>query len=592
VIETIDPLHTYKDLNKNCSYWLIKMPENEPARNPPLKNDGVIIMVPIIGKEKVKISSVQRQCKLASIAFAILFVVPSVAIQADDSSGKAYLNDLTPEVSEKKADQSKSDSEPVDKKASFGLSSALSERSNTKLKNSLKKSIVSGNQGTSPGQLWIQNSVIKNSSDSFYGLGSPALFPSPIQEKPQESITEEDVEQILQVLKSHKTPKLKPAPKLSLKSVPKSSKQSVPKLSNQMIDEIFSSQSEKLALTAYQNEEVPKLPPADEVPELPNANQQPVTKPSSDNSPQKAASGRSSSSGSTTGGTSYGEAPADRSFDFLRRVSPLLKPGEYQFDIGFAYTLFENDLPVYLDGVPDPDFVTEGRLRLRQMFVPFALRYGLTDRVQLFVNAPVGWSNAEFSFPGFDIFDDVGGIGDISGGATVLLSEKDACHPNKSDLIGTLAFTAPTGNDAFSTVVQIPNAQLGSGHWAVSANLLSIKTIDPLVIFHGGGIRYQFAEDRGPNNSRVEPGLEFNYQFGVGFAVNEKVTMSTSLLGAYITELELAGQSLPHSSLEPVRLRFALTMARPKQRILEPFVEFGLTDDANSFNLGWTLTFK
>ncbi len=554
-------------------------------------------MVLIIGREKVKNSSTQQQCKLARIAFAILLVVPSIAIQAEDLSGKVFLNDLTPEMSVKKADQPETGSEPVDKLSSFGLSSTLPEQSNTKLKNSLKNSFASERQVTKPGQLWIQNSVLGNSSDSFCGFRSPALFPSPIQQKPKESITEDDVAGILQVLNSHKTQKLEPASKIALKPVPKSSKSSVPKLSNQMIDEIFSSQSGIIATTAYQNEEIPKLPPADEVPELPNANQQPAKKPSSGNSPQKAASEKSSSNGSTAGGSSsggksYGEAPADRSFDFLRQVSPLLKPGEFQFDIGFAYSLFENDLPIYLDGVPDPDIVTEGRLRLRRMFVPFALRYGLTDRVQLFVNAPVGWSNAEFSFPGFDIFDDVGGIGDVTGGATVLLSEKDVNQPGKSDLIGTLAFTAPTGNDAFSTIVQVPNAQMGSGHWAVAANLLSIKTIDPLVVFHGGGIRYQFARDRGPNNSRVEPGLEFNYQFGVGFAVNEKVTMSTILLGAYITELELAGRSLPHSSLEPVRLRFALTMARPKQRILEPFVEIGLTDDANSFNLGWTLTFK
>lgn len=294
--------------------------------------------------------------------------------------------------------------------------------------------------------------------------------------------------------------------------------------------------------------------------------------------------------GGSTGGESLGIEPEDRSLDFLRTVSPLLAKGECQFDMGFVYSMYENDIPILFDNTPDPDGIAEGRVLVRTMTVPFALRYGLTDRVQLFVNAPVGWSRGEVSFPGWDIFDDVGGIGDINFGASILLSEPSS-DTNKKDVVSSFYITAPSGNSSFSTVIQNPNAQLGQGHWDAGASLLCIRSIDPVVIFYGGGIRYQFDNRDGATGINVQPGLDISYQFGLGFAVNDKVTLSSILLGSYITEAEFNGDTLPYSSLEPVRLRFAATIARPCNRIFEPFVEIGATQDANAFTLGWTCTY-
>ena len=69
--------------------------------------------------------------------------------------------------------------------------------------------------------------------------------------------------------------------------------------------------------------------------------------------------------------TSYGEAPEDNSLVFLRRVSPLLKPGDYQVDVGLAYTLYHADLPFLVDQTPDPDSVYDARIVARSMTVPF-----------------------------------------------------------------------------------------------------------------------------------------------------------------------------------------------------------------------------
>jgi hypothetical protein len=87
----------------------------------------------------------------------------------------------------------------------------------------------------------------------------------------------------------------------------------------------------------------------------------------------------------------------------------------------------------------------------------------------------------------------------------------------------------------------------------------------------------------------VQAGEEITYQLGVGFAVNERVTLSSALQGAFITETKIEGERIEGSILEPIRMRFAATISR-NCRIVEPFAEIAMTDDAPS-RLGVTWTF-
>ena len=104
-----------------------------------------------------------------------------------------------------------------------------------------------------------------------------------------------------------------------------------------------------------------------------------------------------------------------------------------------------------------------------------------------------------------------------------------------------------------------------------------IHTYDPVVVFWGGGYRYLFEEDF--LDAQIRLGQQISYQLGVGFAVNERVTLSTSLLGLYVTETELNGVGIPGSMHDPIRMRFSLTSWR-NCRIVEPFAEIGMTDTA------------
>ncbi len=277
---------------------------------------------------------------------------------------------------------------------------------------------------------------------------------------------------------------------------------------------------------------------------------------------------------------SYGEAPQDNSLLFLRSQSVLLAPGGSQFDYGLTYTYFENDFPA----IVAPNVAVEGRLRQRLLMTPLELRVGLRERTQGFLSVPIGWANSEVALNGVDTFSNTFGVGDVRLGLSHLL--RDGCGYDPQ-VIGTLAMTTPTGSATFPNQLLTPGSNLGEGFWALSGDLLFVHTLDPVVIYYGFGYNHRF--DRSFGATQVNPGEQFNYQFGLGFAVNDRVTLSTTFSGSYYTEFESNGVRAAGSILEPMRLRFAATIS-DCDRLIEPYVTVGMTDDAPSASFGvvWT----
>ncbi len=286
------------------------------------------------------------------------------------------------------------------------------------------------------------------------------------------------------------------------------------------------------------------------------------------------------------GGETLGTAPEeDFSLQFLRRQAVLMESGQWQFDFGISYSQFDAEVP---------DSVVAGReIRIRQRFLimPLTARYGWNERLQFFTTLPFGWTNSELSSPGIsEDFQNDGGVGDFRGGFTTVVKEGAGCA-NDPDILATFAFTAPTGNSTYlESLLGDPTTNLGGGFWALSWNMLFIHSYDPVVVFYGVGSRHRFARTLG--GIYVNPGDQYLYNFGVGFAVNESVTLSAIFLGQYITEPELNGARIPGLAREPMRLRFAATMRNAcRFNLVEPFVEVGMTDDAPDANLGITWTY-
>lgn len=282
--------------------------------------------------------------------------------------------------------------------------------------------------------------------------------------------------------------------------------------------------------------------------------------------------------------TELGSEPPSNELVFLRRQTVLLAAGSAQFDVGVVYAHLDDDRPIgLLDNNGDLVGIAEARTRQRLLIVPMEIRYGLTDRMQLYANMPVGYSNSEIGFNNFKQTDDDAGIGDLRTGVSTLLRQGECGSP---DVILTLGGTAPTGEAETPLQGVIPNSQLGQGYWAVNANLLVIHTLDPCVLFYGAGYNHRFDETF--DGIRVNPGEEINYQLGVGFAVNSHVTLSGSFQGAYLTEFAADGDRIEGSTVEPMAMRLAVTVAKG-HKIVEPFASIPMTDDAPAtIGVVWT----
>jgi len=277
----------------------------------------------------------------------------------------------------------------------------------------------------------------------------------------------------------------------------------------------------------------------------------------------------------------YGEEQPDQNIQFLRSASVLLNPGQFQFDYGLIYVKNTQPLPISLF----PSGVAAAEIEQRSLQVPLAVRYGWKEDIQLSAALPVGWSQSQFSSNGlFDTYDNQVGIGDLELGLNYHCL--DASGEYCPDVILSFGLTVPTGDGQFATS-GVNQAALAADVWGTSLQVLCIQRCDPIVFFYGAGYRYQFEEDF--DGLKVQYGQQFTYNFGVGFAVNERVTLSTSFLGAVETEIQINGQGVPGTIREPLRTRFAATVSRC-ERIIEPFVEIGMTPAAADavFGIVWT----
>jgi hypothetical protein len=284
-----------------------------------------------------------------------------------------------------------------------------------------------------------------------------------------------------------------------------------------------------------------------------------------------------------------GQAPENNSQQFLREDTILLKPGEWKLDAGLSYIIDEKPFTQLAVVQPGNSIVAVNSLLHRRLLVAdLDIRYGLAERVQLFAALPVGWTNTEISNLGNNAYSNDGGLGDTSLGASVLW-HKGRGSIYDPDVVVTMGMTAPTSHgDLLVNLLVTPQASLGQGLWAGYWNVLFIHTYDPVIVFYGFGSRHTLASDF--DGFSVRAGDQYTYRFGLGFAVNDRVTFSGTLFGSYITDVQLNNQLVPGTSLEPVYLRFAATLAQCR-RITEPFVEFGLTNDAVNARYGVTWTF-
>jgi hypothetical protein len=232
-----------------------------------------------------------------------------------------------------------------------------------------------------------------------------------------------------------------------------------------------------------------------------------------------------------------------------------------------------------------PEVVFLDEVRNRLLIAPFAFRYGITDHVQGYANLPFGWANGELQTPFFDDFENEVNIGDVSAGVSILLQQQDEC--NCSDVIFTIGVLAPTGPDDFLSV-NPASATLGNGFWEVNTDLTFVYEYDPAVLFWGFGYNWRLPDDKG--GFRVNPGDEIDYRFGLGFAINDRISVNTEFSGSFVLETEIDHEGLPGSMFEPLSIALSTTILLCDNLFVEPYVSWGITEDSTDADFGVVFT--
>ncbi len=279
---------------------------------------------------------------------------------------------------------------------------------------------------------------------------------------------------------------------------------------------------------------------------------------------------------------------------FLRDQSVLLAPGEYQFELGFSYNHNVTQTPISID-LEDSSVVTQLRTVTTTFLTPLEFRLGVQPGLQAFISAPFGYSKQQLVVATLANTEEEWGIGDVGFGLTKVLREPQADKPT---LLGLFGVTAPTGKANIPATQQLPGVVLGSGFWTISTGLVAIRSFDPVVTFASLNFTYTF--DASIGDLSLSPGNIVSYRFGVGYAVNSRVTLSTAFTGAHIGGIRLDDRYLSGTAREPFSLRLAATIvdrersmtghSSVSKRATEPFVNLGLSQAAPEviFGIRWT----
>jgi Putative MetA-pathway of phenol degradation len=258
---------------------------------------------------------------------------------------------------------------------------------------------------------------------------------------------------------------------------------------------------------------------------------------------------------------------------FLRDASVILPPGTWDLEVGLEYRRAKTD-----------DLLSSSDLT-RQIRMPLTARFGIRKGLEGLVSVPLIHSYREVSESGTINSDDETGLGDVSMGASFQIMQEKTSWP---ELLGSVQVRAPSGDDPYRGGGTRP--PLGSGHWALAASLQWVRTTDPLVLFGGIGYVHQFSRDSAGRKYQPGPGVQ--YSMGLGFSVNDDVSLSGRFAGVLQGNWEIDDETVEGSSYEPMTLRVAATMRCRRNMYLEPAVSFGLNDDAADVFVGASLIMR
>lgn len=260
-------------------------------------------------------------------------------------------------------------------------------------------------------------------------------------------------------------------------------------------------------------------------------------------------------------------SPAEAVSAVLSQPGVLTPRGKLVLEPSLQYS-YASNYQVNLIGYTIIPAITIGLINIQNvnqsnLVAQLTARYGVTNRFELYAQVPYVYRkqttlarplgtgstlNSLFKASG-------NGIGDVQAGLRYQFNQGGDGSPY---WIGALAVKTRTGKGPFSVpyaqVQQVPGAiqeelPTGSGFYAVQPSLTVIYPSAPAVLF--GGINYLWNFKRTVHSSTVNgtiaPGDAFGLDFGMGFALNAKTSLSLAYQHTVVGQATENGTAMPGS---------------------------------------------
>lgn len=151
-------------------------------------------------------------------------------------------------------------------------------------------------------------------------------------------------------------------------------------------------------------------------------------------------------------------------------------------------------------------------------------------------------------------------------------------------LVGSLSYSAPTGEDASGPV------PLGSDFHRLHVNLSASKSIDPLVLF--GNIFYSYTFSESIDGTKIQPGSSLGARGGTSLAITPEITGNLGLRFSFVDELQHDGVKFQGTEQTIGSLELGVGFLLSKRNFLSLNADIGITDDAPDFAFGVSLPIR
>ncbi len=258
----------------------------------------------------------------------------------------------------------------------------------------------------------------------------------------------------------------------------------------------------------------------------------------------------------------------------------------------------------FFSGVQIVDAVLIGAIEAtdarRDSFTPsIGARYGVTNRIEVDARVPYSIRDDVESDP-LDASSPLSrelsanDLGDVEFGAHYQINDGTAGWPY---FIGNLRFKTTTGTGPFDVAFDSQGRQrelpTGSGFYTLEPSVTVLYPTDPVVLFGNIGYAVNLPDDVDKTIGsqffgKVDPGDNLRTSFGIGFGINQQVSMSLGYEHSYVfeTDSEIDGVTVKSDPAQVGSFLFGLSLAVTDRISTNLNVAVGATEDAPDVRIG------